>query len=95
MRQRRTSKVSHHNYHFTVTGHPLNAFTEDWDGGLNSMYFEPFTYKSLLPKMISEIKHIEEVDPVTMHMKVKRDWNRGCRNLRHSAGKPLCSVFEL
>lgn len=87
LRQRRTNKESHYNYHFAVTGHPLNAFTEEWDGGLNSTYFEPFSYKSLLPKIHTEIKHIDEVDPVTTYMKLKRDWNRDCRNLRLSACK--------
>lgn len=87
LRQRRTNKENHYNYHFAVTGHPLNAFTEEWDGGLNSTYFETFTYKSLLPKIISEIKNIDKVDPVTTYMKLKSDWNRDCRNLRLSASK--------
>lgn len=87
LRQRRTNRENHYNYHFAVTGHPLNAFTEEWDGGLNSMFFEPFTYKSFLPKINSEIKHIDKVDPVTNYMKLKSDWTRDCRNLRLSASK--------
>lgn len=86
LRQRRTNKETQFNYHFAVTGHPLNAFTEDWDGGLTSGYFEQFTYKSLMPKIITEMKHVDKVDPVTSHMKLKNDWNRDCRNLRRSAG---------
>lgn len=87
VRQRRTNKNYNFNYHFALTGYPLNAFTEDWDGGVNSMYFEKFAYKSLLPKMISQIKHIDKVDPVTANMKLKRDWNKECRNLKQAAGK--------
>lgn len=87
VRQRRTYKERYFNYHFALTGHPLNAFTEDWDGGVNSMYFETFTYKSFFPKINSDIKHINKVDPVTACMKLKREWNIGCCRLQQEVSK--------
>ncbi|XP_026750021.2 uncharacterized protein LOC113510713 [Galleria mellonella] len=66
-------------YHFTLPGHPLNAFTEGFDGGIGNDYFEEFSYKSLMPKMITKIRNIEKTDPVTKLMREKRDWkNKVC-----------------
>ena len=75
VRQRRTTAGKYRdNKHFLLVGHPLNMFSEDWDGGLNSGYFETFSHKSLLPKMISVIKNIDKKDPVTEYMKKKMVW---------------------
>ncbi|XP_068622601.1 uncharacterized protein TAF1C-like [Battus philenor] len=85
IRQRLTTKKNLQNFHFIVPGHPLNSFTEDWDGQLITNYFEPFTYKSLNPKIITKLHNVEQSDPVTLTLKVKSDWLRECRNLRVTA----------
>lgn len=69
-----------------VPGFSLSTFDDDWDGELNIDFFEPFCYKSLTPKMISTLKHIEKADPLTSYMKTKMEWQRGCRNLRLTGG---------
>ncbi|XP_035447475.2 uncharacterized protein LOC118274162 [Spodoptera frugiperda] len=75
VRQRRTTAGKYRdNKHFLLVGHPLNVFSDDWDGGLNSGYFETFSHKSMLPKMISIIKNIDKKDPVTEYMKKKMIW---------------------
>lgn len=75
VRQRRTTAGKYRdNKHFLLVGHPLNVFSDDWDGGLNSGYFETFSHKSMLPKMISVIKNIDKKDPVTEYMKKKMIW---------------------
>lgn len=74
MRQRRSVGKYRDYKHFLLVGHPLNVFSEDWDGGVNSGYFETFSHKSLLPKMISVIKNIDKKDPVTEDMKKKIVW---------------------
>lgn len=89
--RQRTTKEKTLNYHFAITGHPLHAFPDDWEGGLHSGFFESFTYKSLMPKMITEMCNIEKFDPVTHYMKLKRDWHQDLRFLRLSACK--YSVF--
>lgn len=86
LRQRRTNKEQNSNYHFTITGHPLNAFRDDWDGDLNSGYFEQFPYKSLFPKMLTKMRNIGKCDPVTEYMKQKSDWTHHSRSLKISAG---------
>lgn len=75
VRQRHTTAGKYlNNAHYLLPGHPLNAFSEDWDGGLNSGYFESFSYKSVMPKIISKIRNIESKDPVTEYMKKKMAW---------------------
>ncbi|PZC77301.1 hypothetical protein B5X24_HaOG203535 [Helicoverpa armigera] len=75
VRQRRTTAGKYHeNKHFLLVGHPLNVFSEDWDGGLKSGYFETFPHRSMLPKMISVLKNIDKKDPVTEYMKKKMVW---------------------
>ncbi|CAH2087668.1 unnamed protein product [Euphydryas editha] len=73
------------NYHFVVPGYPLNSFGDDWDGDLNVDYFEPFPYKSLSPKMITELKYIDQTDPVTDYMKNKIEWQKACHKLKLTA----------
>ncbi|XP_049872198.1 uncharacterized protein LOC126371039 [Pectinophora gossypiella] len=82
MRPRRASKTQHYNFHFVLTGHPVYGFTDDWEGGLNSGYFEPFPYKSMMPKMITSLSNMNKSDPLTDYMKVKNDWICDCKNLR-------------
>ncbi|CAK1580809.1 unnamed protein product [Parnassius mnemosyne] len=95
IRQRLTTKKSLQNFHFIVPGHPLNAFSKDWDGQLISNYFEAFPYKSLNPKIITELHHVIETDPVTKIMKVKSDWQWQCRNLRVTAScSNMISKYE-
>lgn len=75
VRQRRTTAGKYHeNKHFLLVGHPLNMFSDDWDGGLKSGYFETFPHRSMLPKMISVLKNIHKKDPVTEYMKKKMVW---------------------
>uniref|UniRef100_A0A2A4K6V7 Uncharacterized protein n=1 Tax=Heliothis virescens TaxID=7102 RepID=A0A2A4K6V7_HELVI len=75
VRQRRTTAGKYHeNKHFLIVGHPLNVFSDDWDGGLNSGYFETFPHRSMLPKMITVLKNIDKKDPVTEYMKKKIVW---------------------
>ncbi|KAM3960393.1 uncharacterized protein ACR2FA_005488 [Aphomia sociella] len=72
---RRNSKsYSRISYHCTLPGHPLNAFTENFDGDIDPNYFEKFLYKSLMPKMITEMRNIGKSDPVTKIMKEKSHW---------------------
>ncbi|KAJ0174959.1 hypothetical protein K1T71_009100 [Dendrolimus kikuchii] len=68
--------------HYLVPGHPLNAFHEEWDGGLKSGYFESFSHKSMKPKMITEIRNMHVKDPVTETMAKKIDWNLKWRTYR-------------
>lgn len=87
IRQRITTKKTVQNFHYVVPGHPLNAFSEDWDGQLVSNYFDTFPYKSLNPKIITEMHNIDKTDPVTHLMKVKSDWQWEYRNQRVTACK--------
>lgn len=75
------------NFHFVVPGYPLNSFGDDWVGDLNMDYFEPFPYKSLPPKMISDLKYTDKTDPVTDYMKNKIEWQRACHKLKLTACK--------
>ncbi|CAH2049054.1 unnamed protein product, partial [Iphiclides podalirius] len=85
IRQRLTTKKSVQNFHYVVPGHPLNSFSEDWDGQLITNYFESFSYKSLNPKIITEMQNTNKTDPVTQIMKVKSDWQWEYRNQRVAA----------
>ncbi|XP_032514420.2 uncharacterized protein LOC116767946 [Danaus plexippus] len=85
VRQRLTTPKTLQNYHFVVPGYPLNCFDDDWDGALNFDYFEHFSYKSLYPKMITELKNTMKADPLTSFMKTKMSWQRDCRNLKLTA----------
>lgn len=78
LRQSRRFDVLHH----LIPGHPLNSFTEDWDGGLNSGYFGSFSHKSMKPKMITQIRNMGVIDPVTEVMAKKIDWNLKWRSYR-------------
>lgn len=75
VRQRRTTAGRYlRNMHYLLPGHPLNAFSEEWDGGLNAGYFETFSHKSLLPKIITKARNVNKKDPVTEYMKKKIEW---------------------
>ncbi|CAH0588222.1 unnamed protein product [Chrysodeixis includens] len=75
VRQRRTTAGKYLvSKHFHLVGHPLNMFSDDWDGGLNSGYFETFPHKSMLPKIISKPSNMDKKDPVTEYMKAKANW---------------------
>ncbi|XP_075979406.1 uncharacterized protein LOC142978739 [Anticarsia gemmatalis] len=75
VRQRRTTAGRYlKNPHYLLPGHPLNVFSQEWDGALNTGYFETFSHKSLMPKMISKIRNIGQKDPVTEYMKKKIAW---------------------
>lgn len=75
-RQQRRGQSLHIVEHFTVAGQPLNAYNDDWDGGLPSGYFENLSHKSMLPRMITEPRHIGKEDPVTELLHAKHKWNR-------------------
>lgn len=92
MRQRRTTAGRYLvSKHFHLPGHPLNMFSENWDGGLNSGYFETFPHKSMLPKMISQLKNMDKKDPVTEYMKVKAVWQDALIDYKRIMSK--CTTF--
>lgn len=97
VRQRRTTAGKYRdNKHFLLVGHPLNIFSDEWDGGLNSGYFETFSHKSLLPKMISVIRNIDKKDPVTEYMKKKMVWQDTMQDYKRIISKLItlaCSMF--
>ncbi|XP_023939388.2 uncharacterized protein LOC112046814 isoform X2 [Bicyclus anynana] len=68
--------------HYTLPGHPINTFDEEWDGELNLDYFEPFRYKSLPPKMITKLKNVDKSDPVTSLLWKKIQWQRTITNYK-------------
>ncbi|XP_053611822.1 uncharacterized protein LOC128675978 isoform X2 [Plodia interpunctella] len=68
------SAVNRDLFHFALPGHPLNAFTDNYDGEIDYCYFEKFPYKSLLPKYITNIKHQQKEDPITDLLKRKHEW---------------------
>lgn len=75
VRQRRTTIGRYlDSAHYLLPGHPLNVFNPDWEGGLNSGYFETFSHKSLMPKIISKVRNVRSKDPVTEYMRKKIAW---------------------
>ncbi|XP_059062250.1 uncharacterized protein LOC131855055 [Achroia grisella] len=70
-------------YHSTLPGHPLNAFTENFDGDIGPEFFEEFTYKSLMPKMITKLRNVEKTDPVTELLRQRADWRKKIRAVRN------------
>ncbi|XP_038222046.1 uncharacterized protein LOC119839699 [Zerene cesonia] len=72
-------------FHCYIPGYPLNGFSEDWNGQLLSSYFQPFTYKCVPPKFITDIRHADKTDPVSDYMKKKRDWKKCLTTARSSA----------
>ncbi|XP_072938285.1 uncharacterized protein [Epargyreus clarus] len=85
LKQRRTTKKHLQNFHFAVPGHTLNAVSDDWDGQLDTAFFEPFSHKSFPPKMINTLGNIGKSDPITDHLKLKHDWFRACKSMRQTA----------
>ncbi|XP_030031559.1 uncharacterized protein LOC115448303 [Manduca sexta] len=81
----RSASVSYK--HFLFPGHPLNSFSEEWDGGLNSGFFETFFHKSLLPRMITKLRHMEKQDPVTAVMLKKNEWNSHWQKFKSVIGR--------
>ncbi|XP_013169984.1 PREDICTED: uncharacterized protein LOC106119497 [Papilio xuthus] len=85
IRQRLSTKKTLPNFHFIVPGHPLNAFSDDWDGQLFTNYFEQFPYKSTKPKILTMLNHSNKTDPITELIKAKNEWQRQWRYLKYSA----------
>lgn len=97
VRQRRTTAGKYRdNKHFLLVGHPLNVFSEEWDGGLTSSgYFETFSHKSLLPKMISLVKNIDKKDPVTEYMKKKMVWQDTMQDYKRIMSRFIIMSFSI
>lgn len=73
-RQQRQASFNDILEHFTFPGHPLCAYSNTWDGGLPTGYFEKLSHKSMLPCIINEPLHIGEMDPVTKILEDKIKW---------------------
>ncbi|KAJ2949701.1 hypothetical protein O0L34_g15632 [Tuta absoluta] len=91
----RPARKEDKNFHFTLTGHPIYAYPDDWEGDLNSGYFESFSYKSLMPNMITQLKNCGKIDPVSESIKLKMNWHYECQTLRNIAvSKSLVDKYE-
>ncbi|CAH0758261.1 unnamed protein product [Diatraea saccharalis] len=71
--------------HYTTPGHPLKYFKDNWDGTIDAQYFEPFQYRSTMPRIITEMKNVGESDPVADPLKQKYDWHHGNTMLKMNA----------
>lgn len=63
---------------------PRNVFSQDWDGELNSGFFQSLSLKSLMPWMITSSEEVRKIDPVIDILHQKYEWKH--KLLHHKVG---------
>ncbi|XP_063830291.1 uncharacterized protein LOC135079569 [Ostrinia nubilalis] len=87
--QRRHTANACWNLHYTLPGHPLKVFADGWDGDIELDYFEPFPYRSTMPKIITPMRNMNKTDPVTDYMKMKNDWKHEIAIIKKQSGRKV------